>query len=291
MATFFQIKLMNKENIPIDQTTYINLSESLKEKNPKLFNKLPAIVLRSLEKIIKQKEANRVLSKYSQCNTRDFLINMIKELNLDIQITGEENLPEDGRCFFAGNHPFGIADGLLITHIVSGKYGSLKAIANEAFMLIPQLRPFIAVVDVYQLTSRAYIQALDKIYKSDTPITHFPAGEVSRWYNKKVQDTFWQKSFISKSVSTQRDIVPIYFHGKNSRLFYFIFKLRNLLGIKLNIELALLPREFFKKKNSTIKIVIGKPIPYTRFTPDKTPYEWAQIVRAELYDLEKEIKK
>ena len=289
-GNFISIKLMTKENISAKQPAYINLRANFKEKNPDLYKKIPSFVIKGLEKIIRQKEANRILAKYSHCNTREFLTNIINEFNLDIQISGKENLPENGRCFFAGNHPFGIADGLIITHIVSGKYGTLKAIANEAFMLIPPLRPFIAVVDVYGLSPRAYIQALDDVYNSDTPITHFPAGEVSRWYNKKVQDTFWQKSFISKSVATQRDIVPIYFHGKNSKLFYLIFRLRRFLGIKLNIELVLLPREFFKKRNSTIKVVIGKPISYTRFNTDKNPHEWAQIIRAELYDLKKEIQ-
>jgi hypothetical protein len=53
----------------------------------------------------------------------------------------------------------------------------------------------------------------------------------------------------------------------------------------MNLELMLLPREFFKKRNATIRIHIGKPISYTRFAAPHSHEEWAQIVRAELYTL------
>lgn len=123
------------------------------------------------------------------------------------------------------------------------------------------------------------------MYASDLPITHFPAGEVSRVYQGVVQDAPWQKSFIKKAVEHKRDIVPLYFEGENSRLFYNIFKIRRALGIKLNLELMLLPREFFRKRNATIRLHIGKPIPYTRFTSQHNHEEWAQVVRAEVYAL------
>ena len=280
---------MRAEVLITNKFKFINLSADLKSKNPKLYKKLPNFLIKLLERLIRQDEINLILSKYAESDAREFLTNIFKELNFKVEIIGKENLPENGKCFFVGNHPFGVADGLLITKIVSEKYGELKAIANDAFMLLPQLRSFIAAVDVYTGSSREYIQALDEVFKSETPITHFPAGEVSRWYNKQVQDTFWQKSFISKSIVTQRDIVPIYFHGKNSNLFYFIFRLRKLFGIKLNIELTLLPREFFKKRNSGFTVVIGKPISHKSLNADHSSYEWAQLVREQLYNLKNEI--
>ena len=183
------------------------------------------------------------------------------------------------------NHPYGILDGLILTYIVSEKYGRLKDIANDAFMLIPQLHPFIAAVNVYGRSSKAYIKALDDTFAMDIPITHFPSGEVSRVYNKKIQDTVWQKSFIKKAISSDRAIVPIYISGRNSALFYTIFLFRRLFHIEVNLELMLLPREIFKKRNKTVKVIIGEQIPHQLFVETKSHQDWAQEVRSRVYNL------
>ena len=261
-----------------NEIKYINVEKTIKESNSKLLTKLPGFIVRLIVKIIKQKEINRFLNKHSDAVGRDFLIKIIEEYNIKIEVEGKENLPENGKCIFVSNHPFGLIDGLVLTYIVSEKYGSLKAIANDAFMLIPQLHPFIAAVNVFEGSSKEYLKALDETYYTEVPITHFPAGEVSRLYKGKVQDTKWQKSFITKSITSNRDIVPIYFYGRNSNLFYTIFLLRRLFGINVNLELILLPSEFFKKRNKTIKVKIGKPIPYQTFDKSLSHWDWAQKI-------------
>jgi len=268
---------------PDSYIKYIDIAKIIKESNSNVLKKLPLFVVQLVAKIIKQNEMNRLLNKYSKYEGVSFLPKIIEEFNLTLQIEGEENLPENGKCFFAANHPFGVIDGLIITHIVSSKYGTLKAIGNDAFMFLPQLRPLIAAVNVYGQSSKEYVKALDTVYNSDIPITHFPAGEVSRKYNGKIQDTKWQKSFITKSIVSKRDIVPIHFFGRNSRLFYFINSIRQILGIKLNIELMLLPREMFRKRNKTIQVAIGKPISYKSFNDSLTHNEWAQEIRLKAY--------
>ena len=268
-----------------NEIKYINVEKTIKESNSKLLNKLPGFIVKLIVKIIKQKEINRFLNKHSDSIGRDFLIKIIEEYNIKIEVEGKENLPENGKCIFVANHPFGLIDGLVLTYVISEKYGSLKAIANDAFMLIPQLHPFIAAVNVFEGSSKEYLKALDETYYTEVSITHFPAGEVSRLYKGKVQDTKWQKSFITKSIASKRDIVPIYFYGRNSILFYTIFTLRRLFGINVNLELILLPREFFKKKNKTIKVKIGKPIPHQTFDKSLSHWDWAQNIRERLYRL------
>ncbi len=264
---------------------YIDLEKIIEEGNSKLLKKLPRFVVRLVAKIIKQEELNYVLNKYSENTGAEFMPKIIEEFNLKLEIEGEENLPENGKCFFAGNHPFGIIDGLILTLIVSRKYGTLKAIANDSFMFVPQLRPFIAAVNVFGKSSKEYLNAIDEVYNSDVAITHFPAGLVSRVVKGKVRDLPWKKSFIKKAVSSKRDVVPFHFHGRNSNLFYGIFLFRKLFGIKTVIELMLLPHEMFKKRNKTIRVTIGKPIPYDMFDKSCSNLEWAQKVRSHVYAL------
>ncbi len=264
---------------------YVDIVKIIDESEYEVLKKLPGFIVKWITKIIRQDEMNRILVKYSDYSGIDFLNKIIEEFNLTLKIEGKENLPENGKCFFVANHPFGVIDGLILTHTVSEKYGTLKAIGNDAFMFLPQLRPLIAAVNVFGRSSKEYVKALDDTYHSGIPITHFPAGEVSRRYKGKVQDAEWQKSFITKAISSKRDIVPFYFYGRNSRLFYMVNVIRQLFGIKLNIELLLLPREMFRKRNKTIKVKIGKPIPYHMFDKSLSHWDWAQKIRSHVYEI------
>jgi len=265
---------------------YIDVASSIKESDSEFLKKLPGFLVHRIEKIIRQDEMNHILEKYKDCQGADFHRSIMKEFNLNLEIKGLENLPENGKCFFLANHPFGIIDGLSLTKTVLERYGDLRAIGNEAFQFIPNLRPYIALVNPYGISSKTYVTELEKVYQSDVAITHFPAGEVSRHYHGKIQDCAWQKSFITRAVSCQRDIVPFYFHGRNSRLFYGINLVRRALGIKANIELMLLPREMFLKRNKTIHFTIGKPIPWQKFDRSLTHVQWAQKVKEHVYNLE-----
>jgi putative hemolysin len=264
---------------------YIDVASSIKESDSELLKKLPGFIIWFLEKVIQQDELNRVLEKYKDCEGVEFHRSIMKEFNLTLEIEGLENLPVNERCFFLSNHPFGIIDGMALTKTVLEKYGTFKAIGNEAFRFIPNLRPYIALVNPYGVSSKTAVTELEKVYKSDVAITHFPAGEVSRRYKGKIQDREWHKSFVTRAVSCQRDIVPFYFHGRNSNLFYGINLARRALGIKTNIELMLLPREMFLKRNNTIKFKIGKPIPWQKFDSSMTHLQWAQKVKEHVYNM------
>lgn len=269
---------------------YIDLEKIIKNGDSKFLKKLPNFVVKRIKRIIWQKELNGILLRNENAIGVDFLYKMTEEFNIKIEVEGIENLPESGKCFFAANHPLGVIDGLALTTTVAKKYGNFKAIANDAFLFIPQLRPLVAAVNVFGRSSREYITALDKVYHSEIPITHFPAGLVSRRFDGKIQDSAWQKSFITKSIASKRDIVPFYFYNKNSRLFYAVYSIRKAMGIKLNLELALLPHEAFLKRNTTIRVRIGKPISYLTFDKSLSHYDWAQNVRAQVYALGKNQK-
>jgi len=266
---------------------YFDLEDVIKKSSFGLLKRLPKFVVKLIIRIVKQEEINDILTKHSESIGVDFLNSMIKEFNLTLEIEGKENLPENGRCFFVANHPFGVIDGLVITHTISEKYGTLKAIGNDSFMYVPHLRPLIAAVNSFGQSSKEYINALEDVFDSNTPITHFPAGEVSRIYSGKIQDCKWQKSMVTKAISKKRDIVPIHFYGRNSCLFYSIGLIRMMLRIKLNFELMLLPREMLRKRNQTIRVRIGKPIPYQKFDSTLSHWDWAQKLRKHVYDIGK----
>ncbi|MCD4794660.1 MAG: 1-acyl-sn-glycerol-3-phosphate acyltransferase [Bacteroidales bacterium] len=263
----------------------INISHIIKNSDSKFLKSLPNFVIKLIIKIFRQKELNKTINKCSDYDGIDFMTKFLEELNIKIEIEGQENLPENGKCFFVANHPFGLLDGIILTNIVGNKYKQIKIIGNEALMFIPNLRSIIANVSVFGKNPKKYFIELNKVFASDIPIIHFPFGLISRFYKFKIQDRSWKKSFITKAVANQRDVVPIKFYGRNSNLFYMVYIFRQILNIKLKIELILFPREMFKKKGESIKVKIGKSISYNVFDKSLSHTEWAQKVKNQVYKL------
>jgi putative hemolysin len=262
---------------------YIDIAKQIKSRDSKLLNNLPVFIVKLIERIIKQDGLNQIINDCAEFDGPEFLVKALEHENIKLEIEGMENLPESGKCFFVANHPFGFVDSMGLNAIIGSHYGEIKSIGNELFNFIPNLRSLILNVNVFGKNSRNTIIELNKLYASDVPITHFPYGLVSRIHENKVQDKIWKKSFIKKAVTNQRDIVPIRFYGRNSNLFYSIYRIRKFFGIKANLELMLLPREMFRKNGKTIKVKIYPVISYKTLDKSKSHEEWAEEIRTLVY--------
>lgn len=94
-----------------------------------------------------------------------------------------------------------------------------------------------------------------------------------------------EKTFVTKSVQYQRDVVPIHFGGQNSDKFYRIANICKALHLKFNVAMLFLVDEMYKNVHKTFRVAIGKPIPWQTFDKSKTPMEWAQYVEDRVYQL------
>ena len=122
-------------------------------------------------------------------------------------------------------------------------------------------------------------------FQSDNHMLMFPAGLCSRKINGKIHDIEWKKTFVTKSVQYQRDVVPIHFGGQNSDKFYRIANICKALHLKFNVAMLFLVDEMYKNVHKTFRVAIGKPIPWQTFDKSKTPMEWAQYVEDRVYQL------
>lgn len=126
---------------------------------------------------------------------------------------------------------------------------------------------------------------MDEAFASDRQILTFPAGLCSRKQNGRIEDTEWKKSFVRNAVKYHRDVVPVFFEGRNSDFFYRLARIRKRLGMKMNLEMLYLPDEMFRNKHQTFHVYIGKPIPWQTFDGSKKPAEWAEWVKQKVYQL------
>lgn len=267
----------------------IDIEAVVKNKMPKYYPKVPKWVFRFAAWLICQKQMNYILSELRDVEGADFADGMTRILNVNYTIEGMENIPDEGKFIFVSNHPLGAFDGISYIKIFGKKYPKFKVIVNDLLMYIYNLRPVFLPVNTLGAQKRSDMEAIEAAYKDpETQLLSFPAGFCSRWMERKIQDVPWKKSVITQAIESQRDVIPMYFGGRNSITFYGIEWLRRVFGMKFNIGLILLPWQMVKTaRNKTFHIVIGKPIPWQTFDKSKSATEWAQYLRDQSYTLKK----
>lgn len=245
----------------------INIDQLIQEK---LGKKPPRFLVRLLETLIHQDELNEFLATDGKDKVGlEFVEASLKFLDIKIRIIGEENLQiNDGsKLCFVSNHPLGGIDGLTLLKVIGERYdGNVKVILNSFLAALPGLEPFSVPVNVAGGTSKGILDSVNTVFGSDNQILMFPAQLCSRKQHGKIKDLPWKKGFVQKSIEFNRTIVPIYFHGFNSRAFYNFAKFANFLS-KLfktpgltKLPMAFLPHEMMKNRGKQFTIVVGSPI-------------------------------
>ena len=241
-----------------------------------------------LKKTIHQDRVNAFLWESRELTGTPWLKACVDYLEMTLQIEGEENLPDknDGRLYtFVSNHPLGGIDGVALGSIIGEHYDSnFRYLVNDLLMNLPGLAPLCIPINKTGHQSRNFPAMVETGFQSQNHMLMFPAGLCSRKKDGVISDIPWTKTFISKSIQYQRDVVPIHFGGQNSNFFYRLANFSDRF-LPFNLAMLFLVDEMYKNVHKTFRVAIGKPIPWQTFDKSRTPKEWAQYVRAEVYKL------
>lgn len=267
----------------------IDLDRIIREKMGTKARYVPSVAVRWLKHIIHQDEVNRFLWESRDKKGTEWLEECTRYLDMTLDIEGLENLPDknDGRLYtFVSNHPLGGVDGVALGAIIGRHYdGRFRYLVNDLLMNLPGLAPLCIPINKTGKQSRSFPEMVEAGFSGDNHILMFPAGICSRKIDGQIHDLPWKKTFITKSVETKRDIVPIHFCGRNSDFFYGLANVCKALHIKFNIAMLFLVDEMYKNVHKSFRVAIGKPIPWQTFDKSKTAMEWAKYVQDMVYRL------
>lgn len=264
----------------------IDIDKILKEKAGKKAGYVPRFLVSYLKRIVHQDEINGFLRSVEDKTGVEFLAACMDFLDVKLEVEGLENLPQEGLCTFVSNHPLGGQDGVALGYLLGKHYdGRIKYLVNDLLMNLHGLAPLCIPINKTGSQSRDFPRMVEEGFRSDSHIIMFPAGICSRRRHGVIQDLPWKKTFVTKSVETQRNVVPVHFEGRNSDFFYNLANACKFLGIRFNIAMLYLADEMFKNRHKTFRVAIGKPIPWQTFNRSKSPVEWAAYVRDLVYKL------
>ena len=215
----------------------------------------------------------------------DAIINYLN-ITLEFDKNDLKKLPADGSFITVSNHPFGGIDGILLIKLLSLVRNDHKVIANFLLKKVEPISEFFLAVNPFENIPEAGSSiaglktAIDHLHNGGV-LSLFPAGEVSTNYTSSlITDREWLLSALRFIKKNKVPIVPIYFHGTNSRLFH-------LLGrIHPSLRTAKLPSELINKRNKTIKVRIGNPISVKEQESFTDIYKFGRYLRAKTYCLD-----
>lgn len=260
----------------------IDIAGVLKHRAPK--TKVPSFVVNFLKKIVHEDEINQFLDANHGIKNLEFMEAAFHFLQVDLKIEGEENLPKGGKYIFVSNHPLGGLDGIATGYVIGKHYDSkIRFFSNDLLTNLEPLQELFIPVNKFGSQTRSGAEKMNELYESENHLLTYPSGMVSRRRKGVIKDLEWKKNFVMKSTQYQRDVIPIYFEGRNSNFFYNLANLRKFLGIKFNIEMMFLADEMFKQKGKSFTIKIGKPIPWQTFDKSKSTHKWAEYVKDLVY--------
>lgn len=267
----------------------IDIEQVVRDKAGAKADHIPGFVMSWLKRIVHQDEINEFLEREGDKQGVPWLDDCVRFLDMRLDVVGRENLPSasDGRRYtFVSNHPLGGQDGVALGALLGHHYdGRVKYLVNDILMNLHGLAPLCIPINKVGSQSRSFPAMVEAGFRGDDHIIMFPAGLCSRRIEGQVRDLPWSKTFITKSVETQRDVVPIHFGGHNSRFFYRLANWSKRLGVKFNVAMLFLVDEMFKNRSKTFTVKVGKPIPWQTFDRSRKPAEWADYVRGIVYEL------
>ena len=267
----------------------IDIDEILRSKAGPKAKRIPRFIVAWLKRRLHQDQVNDFLRIIGDKEGVPWLKGCLDFLDTKLEVKGLENLPSDadGRRFtFVSNHPLGGQDGVALGYVLGTHYdGRIKYLVNDLLMFLPGLAPLCIPINKTGKQSRQFPAMVEAGFSGDDHILMFPAGLCSRRRHGVIRDLPWNKTFITKSVQHQRDVVPIYFSGRNSNKFYTIANICKMLGLKFNLAMLYLVDELFKNQHKTFEVHIGRPITSHTSDRSRTATQWAAYVQDIVYQL------
>lgn len=249
-----------------------------------------------LMKVLKISTLNKIYDRNKHLKDGVFLDAILNEFQIKFEIPEEDlkRLPKDGAFITISNHPLGGIDGILLLKLLVGQNPDFKIIANFLLHRIEPLKPYVMPVNPFDnhkdaKSSMAGIKDALRHLSENKPLGVFPAGEVSTYKDGSLLiDKPWEEGAMKLIKKAKVPVVPIYFHAKNSRLFYLLSQLSDTL------RTAKLPSELLTQKDRVIKVRIGKPISVAEQNEHENIDAFTDFLRRKTYMLanpfEKETK-
>ncbi|MBR4390731.1 MAG: lysophospholipid acyltransferase family protein [Bacteroidales bacterium] len=235
---------------------------------------------------------NRLFDGAADYQGREFADHLLENMGITIDVSEDQlaNIPKEGGFVVVSNHPFGGIEGVMLYSVIAKVRPDFKLMANFILSHIPNLKEAFFSVNPFTenpewKSSVGGIKGAILHLAEGKGLGVFPAGEVSRYHGHDFpEDLPWSTSIARIIKNAGVPVIPVFWEGRNSRLFYAVDKIHPMMGT------ARLTRELANKHDTCFNLQVGKPILPSEVATYESPKELAAYLRSRSYALEANIK-
>ena len=234
---------------------------------------------------------NRLFDGAADYQGREFADHLLENMGITIDVSPEqlESIPKEGGFVLVSNHPFGGIEGVMLLSAIAKVRPDFKVMANFILSHIPNLKECFFAVNPFEKnpewkSSVGGIKGAIQHIAEGKGLGVFPAGEVSRYHGHDYpEDLPWAISIARIIKNANVPVIPVFWEGYNSKLFYMVDKIHPMLGT------ARLTKELINKHDTCFNLQIGKPILPSEIKLYENPKDLAAYLRSRSYALEANI--
>lgn len=183
-------------------------------------------------------------------------------LSLNVVTEGLEHVPTDRAAVVVGNHPTGIADGVVVFDALTRVRRDLTIFANrDAIRVAPGLADLIIPVEWVQdrrtrARTRETLKSCQLAFRDDRLVVMFPSGRLAYMdAQRRLRERPWMPTAVSLARRHGIPVIPMHISGRNSPLFYLFSRLSDQLR-----DITLF-HEVVNKRGGEYRVRFGAPIP------------------------------
>jgi putative hemolysin len=245
-------------------------------------------IAEALMQIFRYNKLNRVYSSAYDSDPVVFINSILDQLDIKYEVPEKdmENILSEGPFITVSNHPFGGIDALILLKIITSRRNDIKGMANFLLQKIDPLKEYVLPVNPFETRKdvKSSFKGLKEglnFLKEGHVVAIFPAGEVSTYQSESniIIDREWQEPALKFMKLAEVPVVPVYFHGTNSRWFHILGRIHPLL------RTAKLASELFNKRHKVIRVRIGKPVTVREQAEFHDIARYGRYLRARTYSL------
>lgn len=246
---------------PDDGTQHI-VDVLIKERAPRLSSSLIWPLIKPvLYQLLGYKTGVNLVNTAGRMSAADAFTHASRLMGVKLQASGTEHIPKTGGCILVLNHPTGIADGLAAHDLVLQiRPDPIVFVNGDAIRLNPRLREKLIPVEWHEqrksrAKSRETVKATKKAFADGRAVILFPSGRLAYMNeHKQLRERPWMSSAVVLAKKYKVPIVPVHLKAKNSKLFYWLWKVNEELR-----DMTVF-REWFNKNGSAYTFTIEAPI-------------------------------
>ncbi|MDJ0822072.1 MAG: lysophospholipid acyltransferase family protein [Paracoccaceae bacterium] len=178
----------------------------------------------------------------------------------DVTVSGLGHLPRHGAALIVANHPTGIADGIILHHLIAQARPDAYYFANKDICrVLPQMAAMICPVE-WRQEQRSHAKTRETMAYTRQAVENgrlgviFPSGRLAKRRGLSLHERPWMASAAMIARKFDLPVIPVNIRARNSALFY-LFDL-----IHPTLRDITLFHETLNKARQPYRVTVGEPI-------------------------------